>query len=799
MGTLISRNDMEVIDVTLERKEHEYSRDDWNLLSSVVSMADASVIKKKKTKDDIYCYSLAMTLYYAVSPLTVGMYAPWGRDTDFLLKEVEYYLRELTKKEEDGVNKNGENTTGKDLMEDNQLRGKQEANTSAAACLKYITKKEEEDEVNKNRQNTRKETETPEKPTKITGKDLIKLIFLMIFYHPVITKEHKKQNIHYVFIRFSAWEYAGSNQIWAGLVTTLCDTIESCFGLVPISVYRAVAGKDKIKGAPPKGEWVSKMFLGIPLLIATWLVITIGISVIALIFICGFPTDNLSGDMLAVVEGVLASVVGIWAAGAIKVLIAVIRNVVVTQKAKVERKMNRTDMSSQLGFMSDVKREVKTIISYLKLLEVFQRQKIRVILEITNLDKCMPDKVVGVLNAMNILLSDLNAPFISILVIDPRIIVECVESSHELNGMANNGYQFLNRIITLPFCIPKTDCKTKLVFLDKIIKSNYEIIQHIAEEMSMDSDTENEEDQNLKLQELCSVGSDTKKSAEKEKSNKTLSEKGEATLSLIKEAFKHLSDDSIKDYVTDNVIHIRRVVNSIIITITIMIRFNKKTKIDPKKVAEWVLLATQWPCRLSWILQCIDDEQQRMSIYEQEVYLNSATPLWDVFLKSLKELDAIKPNLKKLLDLDAEPGNFQKLLSKPFTVKDANDFLPYTVNLDYSIKRQMELLRGSNNMWESKETNRLTMPSLLNKSIEEVCEEMGKVGLQEDKLPFYRQKIKEHNLNGKALFYSDNMEIKKALDMGLGDWTLFRVYFLEVLPPSASTPAPTHDYSKPKA
>ncbi|XP_077141578.1 NTPase KAP family P-loop domain-containing protein 1-like [Ranitomeya variabilis] len=699
-----------------------------------------------ETKDDVYCYSLAKALYYVVSPVTVGFYAPWGRRKDFLLNKVESYL-----------------------------------------CLEAW--KKEKEEVERTGQRTRN----------CKGKDLIKLIFLMIFYHPVITEKHKhRENTRYCFIRFSAWEFAGSDQLWAGLITTLCDGIENCFGLAPISIYRAVGRKTKILEGPFKQEWVSKKFLCIPLWVATLLVIFIGIAVGALILVFGFPFGDPAGDMLAAAEGVGATVVGLSAAGAIRVAIVVIRNAVVTQKGKVEQKMNRTDMSSQLGFMSDVKREVKIITRYLQLMEIFQRQKIKVVLEITNLDRCMPDKVIGVLNAMNILLSDPNAPFISILAVDPHIIIDCVESSQVLKGMANNGYQILNRIITLPFCIPRMDCDTKLSILKNIVDGKGELVRDTEEGNTLENEASNEKDFLLYQQTVPNTDHDTSGDpltvrTLNDEHNTCFQEKGPTTKNLIDEAFDYLFDESMRDYITDNVVHIRRIVNTITITIRLMIREVPKSQIQPRKVTEWVLLATQWPCRLSWILQCIEDEQQRRCLDEQEhngEYASySKTFLWDVFEKSLEELDAMKASLNRLLELDGDPEIFHNLLYESFTVNDANFFVPFTVNLDVSIKRQMELLRGSNNMWELKKTNRVTMLSLLNMSVEEVCKEMNKLGFREDNLQLYQQKIKDHNLNGRALVYSDNNEIKDVLSMGLGDWTLFSVYFLGVLPPPPAVPA----------
>ncbi|KAM8952805.1 NTPase KAP family P-loop domain-containing protein 1-like [Pelodytes ibericus] len=711
-----------------------------------------------KTKDDVYCFSLAKALYNVNSPVTVGFYASWGRRKDILLNKVETYL-----------------------------------------CEESL--KKEKEEIQKTGQRTRKSS----------GKDLLKLLFLMIFHHPVITERHKqRKNIRYVFIRFSAWEYAGSDHLWAGLVTTLCDGVENYFGLAPISVYRAVARKTKIIDYPHQKEWISKKFLCIPLWLAVILVILLGIGVGVLILIFGFPLGDATDDLITAAESVGATVVGISAAGMIRVAIVMMRNAVVTQRGKVERKMNKTDMSSQLGFMSDVKREVKTITRFIQLMEVFQRQKIRVVLEITNLDKCMPDKVVGVLNAMNILLSDPRAPFISILAVDPSIIVDCVESSQLLKGMASNGYQFLNRIITLPFSMPKMDCDTKLFVLSHILEGKEELaIDTENEDIGLSiGETPNETDQLLVWHQpkqndylVCEVPLKVMSSDNQSQSNSTLSDKGPRTKALIEEAFKHLYHESMRECITDNVIHIRRAVNAITMTIRLMVRKVPRHKIKPQQVTKWIILVTQWPCRLSWLLQCIEDEQQRRCLEDSgnQSASYSRVSLWEIFEKSLEELDAIKVNLKNLLELDGDPEIFHHLLRDDLKVEDVGYFLPFTVNLDHSIKRQMELLRGSNNLWEAKKTNRLTMMSLLSMNVEEVCKEMSKLQFTEETLGRYRERIRSHNLNGRALVYSDNNEIKEVMGMGLGDWTLFSVYFLGVLPPPAAAPASSLAYTKQEA
>uniref|UniRef100_A0A8D0CAG8 KAP NTPase domain-containing protein n=1 Tax=Salvator merianae TaxID=96440 RepID=A0A8D0CAG8_SALMN len=648
-----------------------------------------------------------------------------------------------------------------------------------------------------------------------SGWDLVSAVLLMLFYRPVLTPQHRQRtNVRHIFIHFSAWEYAGSDQLWAGLVTALCDGIENHFGLVPVSVYRAVGRKCGLLESSGGREWVSKKYLCLPLWAAMLLVMVAAAGVAALIFVFGVPTGDASGDAIAVVEGLGATAVGITAAAGLRMAIMVVRNVIVTQKAQLERQMNRTDLSAQLGFMSNVKREVKIIARFLQFMEIFQRRKLRVVLEITSLDCCSPDKVVGVLDAMNILLSDYEAPFVSILVADPSVIVDCVESSLYIKGMANNGYEFLNRIITLPFSVPKMDSNTKMQLLKSLVDWRQEQEKSLEEDLGPEDDLAVErqvelssrsawcyghslasqmppgqptEDTQVPLVVVNSVGG---------KPLRRRPRKGFKAKDLIQEAFDFLLDETMKEYMTDNVVQMKRIINSTSVTIRMMATEVPKEKLCPQSAACWVLLANQWPCRLSWILQCIEDDEQMGHLgLCQGGQLTPDLFLWEVYERYVEELGIIKGQLEKLLELDGDPEVFQSFLSGRFRVRDANFFLPYTVNLDSSLKRHMELLRGSHSLKRAKHVPGLSKCALLKMSVEEVCREMEKLGLKEENMERYKQSLREHNLHGRALAYSSREEIKDALGMGLGEWMTFSMYFLgpaslQSCFPSAAAPRP---------
>ncbi|XP_060113765.1 NTPase KAP family P-loop domain-containing protein 1-like [Heteronotia binoei] len=719
-----------------------------------------------QNKDDAYCFSLAKALYCVATPVTVGFYAPWGHCTSFLLGRIQEYMR-----------------------------------------LQSLKKDEQEFQ------------RTRTKQREASGWDLVSLVFLMIFYRPVLTLQHKqRKNVRHLFIHFSAWEYAGSDQLWAGLITALCDGIEGYFGLAPMSLYRAVGRKSGIVHAPLDKEWVSKKFLCLPLWAAVVLVSGVAIGVAVLIFMFGIPVGDTSGDAIALVEGVGATAVGFTVAAGIRMAIMVARNVIITQKAQLERQMNRTDLSAQLGFMSNVKREVKVVARFLRFMEIFQRRKLRVVLVISSLDRCSPDKVVGVLDAMNILLSDYEAPFISILAVDPSVIVGCVESSLFMKGMANNGYEFLNRIITLPFSVPKMDCETKMQMIKNIVDWRHELEKSFEDEEELKADSQQRN--TGENQALCSCGDSVqdpgsalcpcgdsvdynrlrqeKKDAEiplvvvvpeRQKPPKGRCGKGFKAKDLIQEALEFLQDESMKEYMTDNLVQMKRIVNSISVTVRLMATEVPREKLCPRKAAAWVLLANQWPCRLSWILQCIEDDEQTSHLgLSHGCHLAHNLFLWDVYEKYVEELDMFRAQLEKLLELDGDPELFQIFLCGRFQVEDALFFLPFTVNLDSSLKRHMELLRGSHSLKRTKKSLGLSKCVLMRMSVEEVCREMDKLDLKKENAQRYKARLKEHNLSGRALVYSDRNEIREALGMGLGEWMTFSVYFFDSVPPQGSFP-----------
>ncbi|NWY08215.1 NKPD1 protein, partial [Nothoprocta ornata] len=372
------------------------------------------------TEDDVYCRCLSQTLCHTSTPVTVGVYAPCARRLYSLLDKVTGFMKE-------------------------EMARREEA------------------ELLRSRQRPR----SPE------GWGLLLALWYLAFYKPVITELHlRRRNMEFIFIRFSAWQYAGCDKLWAGLVTTLCDSIRHHFGALPLSVYHVMGSRPRYAAGFSQREWVLKRGTCLRLwgLLA---VLSAGLTALLVALLVPGVKEN---HALKVIGSTVASLSG---SGLVLGAASILKNLFVSEKKKIERLTNSEKFTSQLGFMSKVRGEVEALVGFLAFMEIFERRQLRVVLEITSLDICYPEKVAGVLNAMNTLLSDANSPFIFLLAVDPSVIVPCLEQTSCLRGLADNGYLYLNRTVTLPFSIPEMGARSKLQCLEEAVQTREDLMYRI--------------------------------------------------------------------------------------------------------------------------------------------------------------------------------------------------------------------------------------------------------------------------------------------------------------------------------
>uniref|UniRef100_A0A671M529 NTPase, KAP family P-loop domain containing 1 n=1 Tax=Sinocyclocheilus anshuiensis TaxID=1608454 RepID=A0A671M529_9TELE len=570
-------------------------------------------------------------------------------------------------------------------------------------------------EVHMNQEAKRREdkyTKEP-KPRSITPSisDMLSLILRLLFYRPVWTEQNQNmKNIRYMFVKFSAWHFAGSDFLWAGLVMQLSKAIQDSFGKLQLSLFRIVqhdeekdAGKKKIKDIPK--NWRSKKLGCIPI----WALILIGCigSILILVpLIIGFPhlKEHLEGEKVeesigyGALEGFAIAVLGVPAVGALRFILLLLKNLIFNQGLKIRQGLDNKKVSQQLGLMHEVRLEMRLLCCFIHFMEIFERRRIRVVLEITNLDRCTPKKIVGVLDAINILLSDEESPFISVLAVQKS---------------------WLDRFNSPVF-----------------LKTLSEIPGHH---------------------------------------------------SLLK---KNKDKSKLPAYISGDTMSMRRVINSI--RVTIMIMETRKLEPSPQeKIAAWVVLVDRWPCRLSWILQCVEDDQQIDEIDGSICAVDNTKKLWDVFNYNSLELCIIGYAVKNFLERDGDPELFEIFLKNrfKFTVEDLEKFKLCTVNLNYSIKKELSRIRGSHRLKRAGRNafQSLSSRTVMNMKTEDICQELSILRFPGK----YLETVRDNCIDGRTILFSDPKDLRQVLQMTLGEWTSFKINFLGIIPSSQPAKAKT--------
>ncbi|XP_054626372.1 NTPase KAP family P-loop domain-containing protein 1 isoform X2 [Dunckerocampus dactyliophorus] len=651
--------------------------------------------------------------------------------------------------------------------------------TPTKAYMKHESRRIEEEYKGKSRPR-------PVKPSLV---GMLALIWRLLFHKPVWTTENQDHhNVRFIHVNFSAWHFAGSDLLWAGLAIRLFQAMQMNFGKLQLVLYRVAQHneeeeiKKKIVVEGPH-HWRSKRICCCPL----WFLVLLSLMVpiIILIFLLTFelpkhvgkPAAKVNGttSQVSVLEGLVIASFGVPAANALRFVFLLGKNLIFNEELNIKRGLDNERVSSKLGFMSEVRKEMWFLSRFVEFMEVFESRRIRVVLRITNLDRCSPRKIVAVLDAINILLSDEESPFISVLAVDPEIIIQKVNFADGCFCKEDRAYALLNRIVTLAFTVPPLCDDSKLSIFHNLASSSKNL-----EDRNMSKDKY--QTGGLKRTSLSDISGVEVLSGTKEAYpliNKAVAlHVTEADIEHWVKRTLESNERKLSKYILDDAMSMRRVINSIRVTVIIMGVL--KTELpQPDLIAAWVVLANQWPCRLSWIIQCVEDALQRAEIDHNEAVADHSKDLWNVFSESRAELYVMRAQIEDLLDQDGDPEMFERFLKVDFqfTIEDLKAFNVVTVNLNHSLKKELAQIRGTSRLKDSgwmRAFAPLPITSIINMDSEDICKELEKMEYPRK----YSDIVKSNRISGSALVFGDPEDVKKLLNMTFGEWTTFRLRFL---------------------
>ncbi|XP_078578018.1 NTPase KAP family P-loop domain-containing protein 1-like [Branchiostoma floridae x Branchiostoma japonicum] len=512
-------------------------------------------------------------------------------------------------------------------------------------------------------------------------------IYLDLIDPPCIAPAYVPEPERYevIWVDFNAWEFSGCKVLWAGIVTRLCDTVEAVIGARPTRFYRCIMRKVEMRltRSLPRRAWLQIVVL---LTLVVLLVTAVGV------YLSVIGIDQLRDVTTTAAPSVLASLGGVLGllavVAAVTEAIHVVKNVIRSQKDKLDAEMRRPNFAEQLGFMSLVKWEVLVVTSLLRFLQCVTRRQYRVIIVIDDLDCCAADRVVGVLEALNILLSDEDANFVTVLAVDQKTVVNCLKTElPQTVPTESSGYEYLKRIVRFSVCLPEANVSGRQQLWQRAVRAkNSAPLQQKVVRRDPRSDLE----------------------------VATFLDK---VVQVLHHDQDNDEDNDIMPYVMGNARHITSLYHVLRMTVRVIKNRGMLGRVGPKQVASWVVLVGQWPWRMGWVVQFVEDGEQKSKIRNRARLstitegtpqaaetggqaregLSRKTKLHEVYGWVREEMarENNREGWRSFNSLDGDPELFELLLIESgFTVQDMLNLLPCTINFNYCIKQTIAAARG---------------------------------------------------------------------------------------------------------
>ncbi|MBI5080107.1 MAG: hypothetical protein HZB17_02215, partial [Chloroflexi bacterium] len=377
---------------------------------------------------------------------------------------------------------------------------------------------------------------------------------------------------------------------------------------------------------------------------------------------------------------------------------------------------SRKDFKDKIGFMADIKAEVTHIGA---MLNAGKRSRpVRFVIFIDDLDRCPPAKAVEVLEAIMLLLADDDGiPFIIFLGIDARVIVKAIEERYGkvLTDAGITGYEYLDKIVQIPFRIPPANETALKKYVESLLwRSDKERKEAKEREEKERKEKEEREQKEIKgrAQEVkqgvvtkiesgeagagaaaksqtqaegegaVAASPDQKPPAQSDQAARESSKIPQVKIQSVEVPFKEEEQTAFKDfsrYYTPNPRRIKRIVN---IYRIVRLLAGEQSAEFRRKMIKWVILSEQWPYRVAWVLQKIEDE------YQLSHELGATLSLWSVFESVQERVGEGKESLANL-DGDKEVFEVFAKLEPLITVGDIKQLRAYTFNLNPALQSEV--------------------------------------------------------------------------------------------------------------
>jgi Cdc6-like AAA superfamily ATPase len=241
-------------------------------------------------------------------------------------------------------------------------------------------------------------------------------------------------------VRFNAWEYSSSEAIWPSLVRKI-----------------VICASDEIRWPFP-GRFLRKLWRNLlwELLQERGKVLGALVASALMLALVLWQFDFAAGALAA-------SAAALGVAGLLKVVADTISSPLSRWMTAV---LTNGEYGEPIAHMNRIQSDLEQLSDRL----AAEDRPGRFVVMIDDLDRCEPDKLVEVLQAINLLLNFKS--FIVCLGIDARVVTRAIESHYGgfLEQTGASGYEYLDKIVQIPFRIPRPNSREIETFVSRQLR-----------------------------------------------------------------------------------------------------------------------------------------------------------------------------------------------------------------------------------------------------------------------------------------------------------------------------------------
>jgi Cdc6-like AAA superfamily ATPase len=444
-------------------------------------------------------------------------------------------------------------------------------------------------------------------------------------------------------ISFNAWEYSASEAIWPGLVRKVMNRLER-------EVRWPWPGRFLIKLG-----WNARQLFQEErgrILVISYLAAA---AVVAVIVHLG------SGESL---RNIWAALLAVGALGGILKLVSDTLANPVSQW--ITNLFQGKDYGRHIGQFARIRGDLEFLERQLR------KADGRILVLIDDLDRCEPDKAVEMLQAIKLLLDF--ETFIIFLGIDARIVTRAVERHYRgiLGDAGASGYEYLDKIVQIPFRIPTPEGAEVEVFLSDLMGNPFPSFSRVATA----STTSTEPD--FPISPDARTATPVRQNEERPllASNPGNGEELRSFSYEELQAFRNLTP-----FLKPNPRHLKRLVNIYRLIRALAIRSGSILQQKPGPTICWVILCAQWPYTAYLMLSCFEDLMREAN----DESLKTQNPLPYLLTMTDKRIDLLQQKM-----LDHDPALLFRLVNEAVEARMSWDDLRlirrYTINFNPAIE-----------------------------------------------------------------------------------------------------------------